>query len=94
VVAAVASVAKIPAQRAYHDVTGLAYSLGAVTLFLMAMRLGASRGAAFLAGLAYSLFSPSALLMPEAAKDIGGWYNCGRPGSVAAGDPGPAVRAR
>jgi hypothetical protein len=38
------------------------------------MRLGASRGAAFLAALAHSLFSPSALLMPDVANDIGAWF--------------------
>ena len=74
VVAAVASLAKISAAHAYHDVTGVTYSLGAATLFLMAMRLGASRGAAFLAALIYSLFSPSALLMADVARDIGGWF--------------------
>jgi hypothetical protein len=41
----------------------------------MAVRLGAPRGAAFLSALCYSLFSPSALLMADVAKDLGGyWY--------------------
>ncbi|HLY19908.1 MAG TPA: hypothetical protein VKR61_21925, partial [Bryobacteraceae bacterium] len=74
VVAAVATVAKVSAAQAYHDVTGVSYSLGAVTVFLMAQRLGASRGAAFLAALAYSIVSPSVLLMPDVARDVG-WFH-------------------
>ena len=75
VVAAVASLAHISAARAYHGVTGVAYALGPPALYWMAIRLGAPRGAAFLSALFYSLFSPSALLMPEMAKDLGGfWY--------------------
>jgi len=39
------------------------------------VRLGAPRGAAFLSAIAYSLFSPSALLMAGVARDLGGfWY--------------------
>ncbi|HEY1338807.1 MAG TPA: hypothetical protein VGF59_14930 [Bryobacteraceae bacterium] len=71
VVAAIAAVGRVSAARAYHIATGAAYCLGPVTLYLMALRLGASRGAAFVGGLAYSLFSPSAVLIPEFAKDLG-----------------------
>src|ERR1700693_1361231 len=39
VVAAVATLGKISAAHAYHDVTGITYSLGAAAVFLMAMRL-------------------------------------------------------
>ncbi len=75
VVAAVATLGHVSAARAYHGVTGVAYALGPPALYWMAVRLGAPRGAAFLAALFYSLFSPSALLMPEMAKDLGGlWY--------------------
>jgi hypothetical protein len=75
VVATTASLGHISAARAYHGVTGVAYALGPPALYWMARRLGASRGAAFLSALFYSLFSPSALLMPEIAKDLGGfWY--------------------
>jgi hypothetical protein len=91
VVAAVASMTKMPAARAYHVVTGIAYSLGAVMLFPMARRLGASRGAAFLAALFYSLFSPSALLQTAVAQDIGGWYNCRRLQVLTVYGEGPHV---
>src|ERR1700675_4323011 len=56
IVGAVATVFRISAARAYHAVAGAAYALGPVTLFLMAVRLGASRVAAFLSALLYSLF--------------------------------------
>jgi len=91
VVAAVASLAKISAAHAYHVVTGVAYSLGAATFFLMAMRLGPSRGASFVAALTYSLFSPSALLMPSVATDIGGWFNCRRLQALVVYGEGPHV---
>ena len=75
VVAATASLGHIPAARAYHGVIGVTYALGAPALYWMAVRLGARRGAALLAALCYSLFSPSALLMADVARDLGGyWY--------------------
>ena len=75
-VAATTSLLHISAARAYHGVTGLLYALGPATLYLMAVRLGARRGAAFVAALFYSLSSPSALFMPGVARDIGGlWFS-------------------
>ena len=74
-VAATAGLGHITAARAYHGVTGVTYALGAPALYWMAVRLGAPRGAAFLSALCYSLFSPSALLMADVARDLGGfWY--------------------
>lgn len=61
-----------PAQ-AYHAVTGLAYCFGPVALYWMALRFGANRGAAFLGGLVYSLFSPSGVMIPIMGHDMGGW---------------------
>jgi hypothetical protein len=75
VVAATASLGHISAGRAYHGVTGVAYASGAPALYWRAVRLGAPRGAALLSALCYSLFSPSALLMADMARDLGGfWY--------------------
>ena len=74
-VASTASLMHLSAARAYHGVTGMMYALGPGTLYLVAVRLGARRGAAFLAALFYSLFSPSALFLPAVARDMGGlWY--------------------
>jgi hypothetical protein len=71
-VALLATFAKISAAHAYHIVVGIAYSLGPVTLYLMAVALGAARGSALLSAVMYSLFSPSGLLMPDVARDMGG----------------------
>jgi hypothetical protein len=71
VVAAVATIAKWPAAHAYHAVLGVTYSLGAVTLYVLARRLDAERPAAVFAGLVYSLFSPSAFILPEFGVDLG-----------------------
>ena len=90
-VAAIASLTSISAAHAYHIVTAVTYSLGAVALFFMAMRLGAGRGAAFLAALTYSLFSPSALLEPGVAADIGGWFHCRRLQVLTVYGEGPHV---
>jgi hypothetical protein len=73
-VAAFSTVAGISVPRAYHILIGLVYSLGAATLFLMLLRLGATRPAAFCSALAYSLFSPSAALFPEIRADLGGLF--------------------
>ena len=70
-VAWVATALKMSAAHAYHTVTGLTYSLGAATLYLMARKTGAARAAALSAGLAFSLFSPSALMFPEIGADLG-----------------------
>ncbi|MCU1233369.1 MAG: hypothetical protein JWP63_1336 [Candidatus Solibacter sp.] len=76
VVAAVSSLGHVSAARAYHIVVAVTYSLGPAALYWMAVRLGASRGAAFLSALFYSLFSPSLLMMADMAKDAGGiWYS-------------------
>jgi hypothetical protein len=76
IVAAAATLADISAARAYHIVVAVTYSLGPAALYWMAVRLGASRGAALLSALCYSLFSPSLLMMADMAKDAGGiWYS-------------------
>jgi hypothetical protein len=91
IVAATATVARISAARAYHSVAGVFYAFGAATLYLMAVRLGASRGAAFLGGLFYSLFSPSAVLMPLVARDIDGFWNGRRLQVLVAYGEGPHI---
>lgn len=70
-VAVVATATRMSPALAYHAVTALTYSLAPATLFLLARGFGASRGTAVVAGLAFSLFSPSAILMPEVRADLG-----------------------
>ena len=70
-VAAVASVAGISAPLSYHAVTAAAYCLGPVTLFWMGSRLSGRRLPSLAAAVLYSVFSPSALLTPSVAADMG-----------------------
>jgi hypothetical protein len=73
-VAAVSGLGRIDAGLGYHAVAATLYSLGPVTLYWAARRLGATRAPAFLAGLGYSLLAPSIWLGPELRHDIGGWF--------------------
>jgi hypothetical protein len=59
------------AAHGYHAVIGFTYSLAAATVFLMARMLGARMPSALAAGLVFSLFSPSAFLVPEFGADLG-----------------------
>jgi hypothetical protein len=68
-VAALAAVARIPPGLAYHALTAALYCLGPVALFWLVHRLSGSRTQALFAGLAYSLFSPACLLIPEVRHD-------------------------
>jgi hypothetical protein len=92
-VAATASLGHITPARAYHGVTGVTYALGAPALYWMAVRLGAPRGAALLSALGYSLFSPSALLMADVARDLGGYWYGRRLQVLTAWGEGPHVTA-
>jgi hypothetical protein len=57
---------------AHHQISGLGYALGPVTLFLMAYRLSGALSSSFFAGLFYSLLSPANWLAPWARGEIGG----------------------
>ncbi len=91
--AATATLGHLSAGRAYHGVIGMTYALGAPTLYLMAVRLGANRGAAFLSALCYSLFSPSVLFMPDVARDVGGYWFARRLQVMTVYGEGPHVSA-
>ncbi len=75
IVAATARFGHVTAAHAYHSVIGITYALGPVALYFLAVRLGASRGAAFCGALFYSLLSPSAFLIHNIRVDVGSlWY--------------------
>jgi hypothetical protein len=63
---------------AYHFVTAMVYSLGPVTLFWMAWRLCRSRACALVAGIGYSLISPTLLLVNSARVDSDGFWGARR----------------
>ncbi len=71
VVAFVAAISGMSVAHAFHWVSALAYSLGPVALFALALRITGSRSAAFAAGLMYSLVSWSAWMIPPIAADLG-----------------------
>jgi hypothetical protein len=73
--AALASLAHSSAAVSFHSLCAMFYCLGPAALFLMAQRLSGSAGWSLLAGLFYSLLSPSALLLPAVRQDVGGPLN-------------------
>jgi hypothetical protein len=71
-VAGVAALSGISTALAHHIVAGLAYSLGPVCLYWLALRIGASQLPATLAALFYSVLSPSIWLIPDVRHDVAG----------------------
>lgn len=57
---------------AYHANTAAYYCLGPVLLFLLAYVVTRAVWPSFLAALVYSVFSPTVLVTPEVARDMGG----------------------
>lgn len=93
VVAGVAWLFRISPALAHHAVCAAMYSLGPVTLFLMAGRLSNAWGASFLASLAYSLLAPSTWLIPAVRSWAGGGSNIARLQSLVKFGDGPHVAA-
>ncbi len=71
IVALAAWLRGISPAHAHHWVTAIFYCLGPVTLFALTLRLSGSKRAAFLAGIFYSLLSPSEWLMPAIGRSTG-----------------------
>lgn len=70
-VAAFSTVTGHSAPLSYHQVSAAFFCLGPVSLFLMAVVVTRDAGSSFFAALAYSVFSPVALLLPAIARDLG-----------------------
>jgi hypothetical protein len=64
--------------RSFHIVTAAFYVLGAAAVFWMALAVSRRLAVSFVAALAYSCFSPSALLAPTVWLDAGGALNLHR----------------
>lgn len=90
-VALAAAVGGLSPALAHHAVTAALYCLGSAALFLLALRLGAAHVTALLAGLLFSLTSPSAWLVPAIAADQGGWWNARRLHALVHYGEGPHV---
>ncbi len=72
-VAEVARVLHWTPEHSYHFLTGLAYAFAPVTLFWLCNALTRRWGYALTAGLLFSLFSATLVLVPLVRLDIGGW---------------------
>jgi hypothetical protein len=90
-VASVAGLLRISPALSYHAVTATFYCLGPVTFFWLALKLTGSRGYSFAAGLLYSVFSPSALLIPAVRNEVGGLFNPRRFQALVQFGEGPHV---
>lgn len=57
---------------AYHAVVAFVYCAAPVALFLLCRRLSGATGTSFFAGLLYSVVAPSAFLIADVRRDLGG----------------------
>jgi hypothetical protein len=92
-VALVASMRGMMPAHAYHWTIALAYCLGPVTLFLLVQRLSGSRWAGFMAGLFYTVLTPSAWLMPDIERALGSPFRPQRLNALVYWGEGPHVSA-
>ncbi len=90
-VAVVCAVTGASIPMAFHFVTVVAYSLGAVTFYWLAKILLQSRSIAFCGGLIFSLFSPSLLFFPLIRDDANGWWNARRLQALVQYGEGPGI---
>ena len=74
-VAAVSALSHWSSARAFHFTLGFFYAAGPVTLYFLVLRLSGRVRIALTSALLYSLWSPSALLMPDVAADTAGLWN-------------------
>ncbi len=91
IVAAFSTVTHASPALSYHAVTAAFYCFGPVTLFWLAWRLSGAFRASLIAGLVYSLFSPSTLLIPHIRHDIGGIFQPRRLQTLIGYGEGPHV---
>lgn len=77
-VAAFSLLTHLSAARSFHIVSAGFYVLFPLTLFWLALALSGRRFVSFLAALAYSCFSLSAVLLPNVGRDLGGVLNLRR----------------
>jgi hypothetical protein len=92
-VAAAAAVTGFTPAHAYHVAIAVAYALGPVTLFLLVLRMSGSNVYSSLTALIYSLLSPSAILVPAMAQDMGSVWRPRRLQDLVLYGEGPHVAA-
>jgi hypothetical protein len=92
-VAAVSKLLGLAPGLAYHATTAVLYSLGPVTLFLLAKELSKSRAYSFAAALLYSVTSPSLVLIPVVRWDAGSVWHARRLQALVSYGEGPHITA-
>jgi hypothetical protein len=90
-VAAVSAIGGASVPHVYHAVTAVFYSLGPVTLYLLAVRLGCSRLAGLAGGVFYSLVSTSTWFIPAVRRDAGGVWGLRRLQDMVQYGEGPHI---
>ena len=73
-VALIAALEHVSPALAHHQFASVVYALAPAGLFFLAERMSRSIGMALAAGIAFSLLSPSTLLIPWVRADAGGWF--------------------
>jgi hypothetical protein len=91
--AAWAALRGIPHALAFQCVTALAYCMAPVTLFLMAWLMTRAPGYSFVAGLVYSLTTPTQLLVPDGAFSFKSFWDARRLFMLVTWDETPHVTA-
>jgi hypothetical protein len=77
-VATFASLSNLEPASAFHFLGALSYSLGGIAMYCLAKALSRSQVTGLLAGLSFSLFSPSSVLLSGIRHDAGGAWNARR----------------
>ena len=73
-VALMAALERVSPALAHHQFAAIVYALAPAGLFFLAERMSRSVGMALAAGTAFSLLSPSTLLIPWVRANAGGWF--------------------
>jgi hypothetical protein len=87
--AACARIAGWSVPRAFYAVSGFSYCFIPLAVFLLAWRITRSPGCGFVAGIAYSLLSPTELLVPDESYQLANLWSARRLFLVAAWDETP-----
>jgi hypothetical protein len=74
IVALMAAVERISPALAHHQFGAIVYALAPLAVFFLCYRFSGSIATALGAGLAFTLLSPSTVLMPAARAGAGGWF--------------------
>jgi len=90
-VALISTLSGVAVPQLYHATVAVAYALGAAAFYFLVIALTGSRKTAILAGLAFTLFSPSTYLSWAVHTDSGSWLALRRFQVLAQYGEGPQI---